>query len=434
MSNEQDKDNDINVNTQRRKQLLRYWGLGAGAAILLVAGAYILMGGHGHHTAVVSKDGAGTKPNFVTVDNSQFNQDESKEAQQVEQATIDEQQEQIKALSKQEKDLSDQLKKLSTDGTAQQQALQEQVAQLSTQMTSGQGKGMIGAGGISTHQIQTFSVHFNSEQAKPNTLSAKNYVPSATLVPAVLMGAADANASVTGQTNTIPVIFRLLDNGLEPTQSVNGNNHQLRAPLKGCSVIGSTFGDISSERAEVRLVRLSCNRADGTVLDIPVQGTVYEGLEGIKGTPIMRNGEVVAWAGLSGFVSGLGQAFQQAATTQTTTAAGVANSITPNQSLQYGAYGGASSAFTMLSQYWIQRAEQYHPVIEIKPGTIVTIAFTQGFSLTPQVTADSNVSSTASSGGITQNNQGSIQQAQSLMQQISSGQTQQSAGLGQTIN
>lgn len=40
-----------------------------------------------------------------------------------------------------------------------------------------------------------------------------------------------------------------------------------------------------------------------------------------------------------------------------------------------GIGGGASKAADTLSQYWIKRAEQYHPVIDIGAGNQVTVVF-----------------------------------------------------------
>jgi hypothetical protein len=42
---------------------------------------------------------------------------------------------------------------------------------------------------------------------------------------------------------------------------------------------------------------------------------------------------------------------------------------------------GASKAADTLSQYWIKRAEQYHPVIDIGAGNLVTVVFQKGFRL-----------------------------------------------------
>jgi conjugal transfer pilus assembly protein TraB len=50
----------------------------------------------------------------------------------------------------------------------------------------------------------------------------------------------------------------------------------------------------------------------------------------------------------------------------------------------YAAYGGASKAADVLSQYYVKRAEQYHPVIQVGAGNVVTIVFKDGFYLEPE--------------------------------------------------
>ena len=48
---------------------------------------------------------------------------------------------------------------------------------------------------------------------------------------------------------------------------------------------------------------------------------------------------------------------------------------------QAGLGGGVSSAAKTLSDYYIKRAEQYHPVIPIGAGNEVTLVFQDGFQL-----------------------------------------------------
>ncbi|MRE46712.1 conjugal transfer protein TrbI, partial [Escherichia coli] len=49
--------------------------------------------------------------------------------------------------------------------------------------------------------------------------------------------------------------------------------------------------------------------------------------------------------------------------------------------LKMGIGGGASKAAQTLSDYYIKRAEQYHPVIPIGAGNEVTVVFQDGFQL-----------------------------------------------------
>jgi conjugal transfer pilus assembly protein TraB len=147
-------------------------------------------------------------------------------------------------------------------------------------------------------------------------------------------------------------------------------------------VLASIYGDISSERGEARLTKISCTRKDGSILEKKVQGYLsFAGKEGIKGTPVTRNGRILAMAGLSGMFSGVGSALKAAAQTQSISALGATTTVNSDQIWQSGAYGGAESAMSQLSSYYIKRADQYHAVIEIGSGTVATVIFQSGFSL-----------------------------------------------------
>ncbi len=236
-----------------------------------------------------------------------------------------------------------------------------------------------------THPLETIQFHYNSPTLhrvayrSKNTLrhqarTPRTYVPAGTFAKAVLLEGADANASVNGQSDTVGILVRILDNGTLP------NGH--RSHLKGCFVLASIYGDISSERGEARLTKLSCTRRDGTVLEKKVQGYLsFAGKEGIKGTPVMRNGKILAMAGISGMLSGIGSALQQSTQTQSISPLGVTSTVSPSKIWQNGAYGGASTAMSQLAHYYIQRADQYHPIIEIGSGTVATVIFQSGFSL-----------------------------------------------------
>lgn len=212
---------------------------------------------------------------------------------------------------------------------------------------------------------------------KSNRLDPAHYVPSNTSVRAVVLGGADADASVYGQSkNNGVMLFKLLDVGSLP----NGQ----RSRLQGCRVSANTFGDISSERAFATLYRLSCAHPGEPIIDKEITGWVfYNGKVGIKGQPLMRDGKVMAWAGVSGALSGVAEAAQYAQSMQQFGTMG-ASSVVPSSKIgPFAMYGGASKAAEKLSEYYVKRAEQYHPVIQIGAGNIVTIVFKDGFYLEP---------------------------------------------------
>lgn len=220
--------------------------------------------------------------------------------------------------------------------------------------------------------IQHFSLNWDDQNSM---IEEEGTVTSGTFARAVLLGGADANASVSAQSNTSPILIRILQDGEE----ANGK----KAKLKGCIIVAEVYGDISSERGEVRLNRLSCNKEDGTVLDIPVKGTAFDigGKEGIRGVPVMRNGKILFYSGLSGFAAGISNSAQNAQTSQSVNPLGNTTNVPPGKMFAFSAYGGLSNASSKMSQYYIDRAEQYHPIIQLNAGSIVDVVFLEGFSL-----------------------------------------------------
>ena len=226
------------------------------------------------------------------------------------------------------------------------------------------GSGQRMTGGLSTTQFR-----YDNLKNKPTKLP---WIPSGSFSDAIMIEGADANASVTGQQNTRPVIIRLVGSIQMP------NNKEYSAD--GCFIVGEIWGDISSERGEVRTRSISCILKNGKHIDQPFEGHVsYQGKGGIRGKPVMRNGMIVGYAGAAGLLSGFGEGIKSAATPSV--GLGATADVGAGDVFKQGIGGGASKAADTLSQYWIKRAEQYHPVIEIGAGNQVTVVFQKGFRL-----------------------------------------------------
>ncbi|MGX5056244.1 F-type conjugal transfer pilus assembly protein TraB [Enterobacter asburiae] len=197
------------------------------------------------------------------------------------------------------------------------------------------------------------------------------YIPSGSFAQSVVLEGADANASVTGAQNTSPMQLRL-------TGKIQMPNDK-EFDLTGCFVTLEAYGDVSSERAEVRTHKLSCNIGN-EVIDQPIEGHVsFMGKNGIKGEVVMRNGKVLGFAWGAGFLEGIGKGVESAGTT--TVGMGATASPGAGDILKSGIGGGTSSAAKTLSEYYIKRAEQYHPVIPIGAGNDVTLVFNDGFQI-----------------------------------------------------
>lgn len=197
------------------------------------------------------------------------------------------------------------------------------------------------------------------------------YVPSGSYAESLVIEGADANAAVTGSQNTSPMQLRLTGKIQMP------NDREF--DLTGCFVTLEAYGDVSSERAEVRTRKLSCNIGKD-VIDQEIKGHVsFMGKNGIKGEVVMRNGKVLGFAWGAGFLSGIGKGIESAGST--TVGVGATASPGAGDIMKSGIGGGTSEAAKTLSEYYIKRAEQYHPVIPIGAGNEVTLVFNDGFQI-----------------------------------------------------
>ena len=377
----------------KKQQILRFAGVGLGGVLLL---ALILIASKGGH-----KPRHVDKPlDFTGAMDAQFSEADTESAMTSQQLELD-------SLKKQMATLVDGIKNL-------QKQNEEQTAKLTQTMTQELARVKIDAelksAEHTTNQpvlasnsvLQTNptatdayypmpgqmarlnkpqrinSVSFQSKRLKTRNhfKNPMNYVPSGTFAKAVVLGGVDADASVDAQNQNHGVmLFKIINPGTLP----NGKHSH----LTGCFVTGSAYGDISSERAYVKLTKLSCVYDNSPIIDKAVTGwAFFGGKVGIKGIPLMRDGKVVTWAGISGGLAGVAQAAQYAQSVQNFGAYGGATSIVPSSNIgPFAALGGASKAADTLSQYYIKRAEQYHPVIQVGSGNLVDIVFQDGFFL-----------------------------------------------------
>jgi len=197
------------------------------------------------------------------------------------------------------------------------------------------------------------------------------YIPSGSFAKAVVIEGADTNAGTQGNKDTMPMMLRLT--------GVTNMPNDKTFDLQGCFVTLEAYGDVSSERAEVRSKKISC-LIDGETIDQKFEGHVsFKGKNGIKGEVVMRNGDILGWAWGAGFLNGIGNGLTGISTP--TVGAGASAQRALEDVLKGGVGGGTSNAAQTLSDYYIDRAEQYHEIIPIGAGNEVEIVFNEGFQL-----------------------------------------------------
>ncbi len=208
-------------------------------------------------------------------------------------------------------------------------------------------------------------------KAPKEAFNVDQAIPSGTSVRAVLVSSIDAPCGLYACGDPQPVKLPIIDDGHLPKDVL--------AKLKGGLVIASAYGDISTERVFLRLERLTLVQPDGDFIETEITGFVSgeDGKYGLRGTIVDKSCKLVANATYSGFFSGVGQFLN------TTVVAGASQTNCCGngfplgwEMLQTSGLQGTCNAFDTLADYYIRRAEQIVPVVEVTAGRIVDITFT----------------------------------------------------------
>jgi conjugal transfer pilus assembly protein TraB len=203
----------------------------------------------------------------------------------------------------------------------------------------------------------------------------ETYLPSTAFMRAVLLSGLDAPTGGQAQNNPHPVLLRVLDHAQLP--------NSFRSDVKDCFILGSGYGDLSSERAYVRTESLACIRDAGDALDIPLKGVLVgpDGKAGVRGRLVSKTGQVLANALIAGLVSGLGTALTSGAIVQSVSPLGATQTVDPDKALQAGIGQGLARGLDRLVQYYISLADKIYPVVEVDAGQVVDVIVTRGVSV-----------------------------------------------------
>lgn len=190
---------------------------------------------------------------------------------------------------------------------------------------------------------------------------------------ATLLSGLDAPAISKGEGHPVPCLLRIKAPAILP--------NKVKANLKGCFVIGEGLGNLASERADVRIVSLSCVDKKGrAVIDQRVKGFVVDtdGKIGLRGRVVSKMGSVIARAMLAGFVSGLSNVLGTSAYTWSVSPQGALTIPKAEEVLKSGVASGVKSAADQLVQFYMELARQTIPVVEVLPVRTVTVVISEG--------------------------------------------------------
>lgn len=203
------------------------------------------------------------------------------------------------------------------------------------------------------------------------------FLPAGSFAAATLISGVEAFTGGTAASQPQPLVVRVDENAILP----NAGRYQ----LKGCHVLASVWGDMSSERVFGRTATLTCvDVNDKLVLSEEVEGVLIDsdGKNGLRGILQDRQGAKLARSLLAGFAQGMSAAFGAAQSTVTANPfGGATSSIMGSNAVAAAGYQGASSASKTLADYYLKQAEATLPVIAVDAGRKASVLFTKSKSL-----------------------------------------------------
>jgi conjugal transfer pilus assembly protein TraB len=230
-------------------------------------------------------------------------------------------------------------------------------------------------GGIGILSNQNGSPAGSKDQMDKKKENRTVYLPPS-FMEAMLLTGFDASTSGDGKNNPEPLLLRIQAPAVLP--------NDVKANLRGCFIIAEAVGRLNKERADVRLVSLSCiGRKGQAVIDTTVKGFVTDSDSkvGLSGRVVSKMGAATARAVVAGIFGGAGDALQASSLTQSTSALGTTTIVDSDQLAKSAAGGGLSEGAKTLHELYLDLAKQATPVIEVGAAKKVTVVISEGKEL-----------------------------------------------------
>ncbi|MDD5056529.1 MAG: TraB/VirB10 family protein [Sideroxydans sp.] len=204
------------------------------------------------------------------------------------------------------------------------------------------------------------------------------YLPAGSNFEGIMLNGMDAPTSGVTKSNPVPALIRLDTDAILPSR--------YRYDIRECFTIVTGFGVLSTERAQLQTVSISCIKNDGSVIESKLEGYVVgeDGKVGIRGRLVTKQGQLLAKTFAAGILSGIGQALAPVAVPQLNVNPGASTQVqTPslNSVATTATANGLTETAKSLSQFYLEMAKEMFPVIEIDAMRRVTIILVRGVEL-----------------------------------------------------
>jgi conjugal transfer pilus assembly protein TraB len=222
---------------------------------------------------------------------------------------------------------------------------------------------------MNTIGIEDVSIQY-PESKKQDQRTSKNYVWAGTFATGYLMTGIVGDAGTNSTKNRGTVAIKITGTGTMP----NGQYSHLR----NCVVLGSTYGDLSSDSDVIHLETLSCAGKKYS-FEKKVYGSVFDldAMQDLRGIPVLKAKPILGYATVAGLIAGIGDGLSSSGQTSSVTGAGVVT--TPTSVMKSGLGQGISKPADKITDYLMNIANMYHPIVVAHAGRKVTVLFQAGF-------------------------------------------------------
>jgi len=203
--------------------------------------------------------------------------------------------------------------------------------------------------------------------------SIHDYIPAGSYITGyTISGIAASTALNAPNENSIPVVIKITD---------SGNLKKFNTDVKTCQIIGSSYGDLSSERVVVRAEQLICiDPKTDLVTTTHIVGNIHgsDGMNGIKGKVISTSKKHITNAMLGSLIGGLVGAAKGQDGLNITSLGAATKSKGFGDLLKDGGTSGASNAAERIASYYLKMAESMSPILVVPGGVKVNVIFMKG--------------------------------------------------------
>lgn len=223
-------------------------------------------------------------------------------------------------------------------------------------------------------QVKIINVKNADGQDRVSISRKETFIPEGSFVRVIMVNGADAPTSGQAQSDPLPVLFETVGNLNMP------NNYKL--DIKGCRFLGYAWGNLSSERVMARIESGSCI-INGQAVKIDLKGHIIgeDGKTGMRGKVVSKQGQALAAAALSSAFEAIGGLYSNTVGTTTTGALGVQRTVSGSQVGKSAAGAAIGGGADKLSEFYLRRAEELFPVVEVHAGRAVEILITKGATI-----------------------------------------------------